>query len=96
MTKLAAALATAALTLAVYGTAYAGNNDGAANAPAAWASMDANSDGVLTRDEVATTPWADKFKQMDANGDGKVTKKEFAQYEKRMKRRQHQSKDGGS
>ena len=96
MTKFAAAFATIVLALAVQGTAFAGNSDGAAHAPAAWASMDANSDGVLTRDEVATTPWADKFKQMDANGDGKVTKKEFAQYEKRMKHRQHQSKDGGS
>lgn len=58
--------------------------------------MDANSDGMLTRDEVATTPWAQKFDEMDANGDGKVTKKEFQQYERRMKRQQAKSQPGGS
>lgn len=76
--------------LSVSSLAFAGSSkSGATHAPAAWASMDANSDGVLTRDEVASTPWAQKFEPMDANGDGKVTKKEFAQYERRMKRRQN-------
>lgn len=68
--------------------AMAANSDGAAHAPAAWASMDANSDGVLTRQEVESTPWADRFDQIDRNGDGKATKKEFAAYMKSMKKSQ--------
>lgn len=50
--------------------------------------MDANSDGALTRDEVASTPWAERFDQMDVNGDGKVTKQEFSKYRQRMNQRQ--------
>ncbi|WP_423821443.1 hypothetical protein V5738_14000 [Salinisphaera sp. SPP-AMP-43] len=65
------------------------NKAGAAHAPAAWASMDANSDGVLTRDEVASTLWAQRFDQMDANGDGQVTEQEFSKYRQRVDRRQN-------
>ncbi|KEZ78543.1 hypothetical protein [Salinisphaera hydrothermalis] len=96
MTNFLAVLTAALLLAGPWVAGYAGTQDGAAHAPAAWASMDANSDGALTRDEVATTPWAQKFDQMDANGDGKVTKKEFKQYERHMKRRQAESQNGGS
>lgn len=93
MTRTHAALMAAFLIASSLSYAGTGNKDGAAHAPAAWASMDANSDGVLTREEVANTLWAQKFDQMDANGDGKVTKKEFAHYEHRMKHRQEKAND---
>lgn len=64
------------------------SHDGAAHAPAAWASMDSDSNGVLTRQEVATTPWADRFDQIDRNGDGQATKTEFADYMKDMQQSQ--------
>lgn len=70
------------------------NHDGAAHAPAAWASMDSNNDGVLTRQEVATTPWADRFDQIDRNNDGRVTKQEYSAYRQNMKEdSQHQRDD---
>jgi len=73
-----------------------GSNDGAAHAPAAWASMDANNDGVLTRDEVATTPWADRFDKIDRNSDGKATTEEFSAYMKAMNESQDNDSQGGS
>lgn len=96
MTKTTAVLAVALLATSSAVIAADKDKDSAAHAPAAWASMDINSDGVLTRDEVASTPWAQKFDQMDANHDGKVTKKEFKQYERRMKRRQNKQDTGSS
>lgn len=83
------ALVTGALLLGPWIAMAAGtNDDGAAHAPAAWASMDSNSDGVLTKQEVSTTPWADRFEQIDRNGDGKATKQEFSAYMKAMKKSQ--------
>lgn len=62
-------------------------------APASWATLDANSDGALSHDEVSGTPWADRFKQMDENGDGKVSKTEFGTYMKAMRKTQRIEKD---
>lgn len=61
--------------------------------PAAWATLDANNDGVLTREEVEATPWEQKFEEMDANDDGKVTKKEFAEYEHHMRKEQKKQRE---
>lgn len=63
------------------GSALAANTkDASTPAPASWATLDANDDQVLSREEVAGTPWEDRFERMDANGDGEVTKQEFRAY----------------
>jgi len=42
-----------------------------------FAIMDANKDGVLTKEEFAAHGMADDFAKYDKNGDGKVTRDEF-------------------
>ncbi|GAB3679863.1 hypothetical protein [Salinisphaera aquimarina] len=66
--------------------------DAASQAAASWATMDANTDGALSPEEVSATPWQAKFDAMDANGDGKATKKEFKGYMANMKKTQKQHK----
>jgi len=39
--------------------------------------MDANKDGVLTKEEFAAHGMADDFAKYDKNGDGKVTREEY-------------------
>ena len=68
----------AGLTLAM-GFAHAAQ----AAAPAApagddmFTAMDANKDGVLTKEEFAVHGMADDFAKYDKNGDGKVTREEY-------------------
>ncbi|WP_158583531.1 EF-hand domain-containing protein [Salinisphaera sp. Q1T1-3] len=45
--------------------------------PAAWATMDADSNGKLSRAEVENTLWAQQFDAMDTDHDGQVTEKEY-------------------
>lgn len=72
-----------------------GENSVEVQVPAAWATLDANNDGVLTEEEVEATPWEQKFDDMDTDGDGEVTKQEFAEYEKHMRDRQAREKQKG-
>ncbi|MES1926073.1 hypothetical protein T31B1_12164 [Salinisphaera sp. T31B1] len=85
-----------ALSLPMSGAFAASDTDVANQASASWATMDANADGALTPEEVAATPWEDKFDAMDANGDGKVTKQEFGAYMKAMKKTQEIEQSGDS
>jgi hypothetical protein len=39
--------------------------------------LDANKDGVLTAEELAGNPMADRMKQLDKDGDKAVTQEEF-------------------
>ena len=47
------------------------------DAKAMFAVMDANKDGVLTKEEFAAHHMADDFAKADKNGDGKVTRDEY-------------------
>jgi hypothetical protein len=73
-----------------FGTALSTSQVFAADSAAAsWATMDADADGALSPEEVASTPWEAKFDAMDADGDGKATKQEFQAYLKDMKKSQN-------
>ena len=63
------------------------------DASASWATMDADADGALSPEEVASTPWEAKFDDMDANDDGKVTREEFKQYMASMQEQQDYEQD---
>ncbi|MDA7980094.1 MAG: HlyD family efflux transporter periplasmic adaptor subunit [Pirellulales bacterium] len=47
-------------------------------AQSALSGLDANSDGVITRDELSSMPFADKFDEMDSNGDGEISMTELS------------------
>lgn len=42
-----------------------------------FASLDANKDGKLIKDEIAGSPMADRMEQLDKDGDGGLTQEEF-------------------
>lgn len=56
------------------------DRDPAEHAAKMLAKFDANSDGVLTKDEVAGHHLADKFDAVDADRDGKVTREELTAF----------------
>jgi hypothetical protein len=90
---LAVALGGTALT----GAAYAAQDQAAAPAPAGMhhhhrghgdrlARLDANKDGVITRDEAIAAATA-RFDKLDANHDGKIDQAEMAAVKQRMETR---------
>ncbi len=65
------------LALATGTTARAAGQDAPAGQEDMFTTMDANKDGVLTKEEFAAHGMAEDFAKYDANGDGKVTQEEF-------------------
>jgi Ca2+-binding EF-hand superfamily protein len=51
-----------------------------------WKKMDADGDGVVTREEFDKAH-GEKFAKMDANSDGKITKEEKMAYKKSKKKK---------
>jgi Ca2+-binding EF-hand superfamily protein len=72
---LATCLLAAGLTLALGQAAPAATP--AAGQDDMFTTMDANKDGVLTKEEFAAHGMGDDFAKYDANGDGKVTRSEY-------------------
>lgn len=70
---LAACLLAAGLTLALGQAATAAD----AGQDDMFATMDANKDGVLTKEEFTAHGMGDDFAKYDTNGDGKVTRSEY-------------------
>uniref|UniRef100_I2Q5T7 EF-hand domain-containing protein n=1 Tax=Desulfovibrio sp. U5L TaxID=596152 RepID=I2Q5T7_9BACT len=70
-------LAAGLLTLALGQAALAGTPAAGAATDDMFAAMDANKDGVLTKEEFTAHGMGDDFAKYDTNGDGKVTPSEY-------------------